>query len=136
MCFPCLLTSLIHLYPRILRDSSVTERSGGVSSGVSFCSGKSAPKLGEKTCAAAPLSTTIATAESVLRSVRVTDATNSSSTFTEETTCACCKVGACCCVYSCACCSGNHCWSYCHASCSFHCWQCGSYCCWLYCSSL
>ena len=63
----------------------MTERSGGVSSGVSFCNGKSAPKFGEQTCIAAPLSTMIATVESVLRSVQVIDATNSSSTFTEET---------------------------------------------------
>ena len=58
-----------------MSGSSVTGRSGGASSGVSFCSGKSAPKLGEQTCTAAPLSTIVATAESVLRSVRVTDAT-------------------------------------------------------------
>ena len=63
----------------------MTERSGGVSSGVSFCNGKSAPKFGEQTCIAAPLPTMIATVESVLRSVQVIDATNSSSTFTEET---------------------------------------------------
>ena len=93
----------------------MTGRCDGVSSGASFCSGKHA-EVGEQTCTAAPLSTMIATVLSVLRSVRALGATNSSSTFTEETACACCKFGGCC-VYSCGCWSGNHCCSCCNASC-------------------